>query len=84
MDFDNDCKNGIEYADDGSCEEFDSDVEKGAKDYISEVVKYARAHYGSRFVIASLRPMFWSCVLLRPSGIMRSCTEHLPPCGSFS
>ena len=37
LNFDNDWEDGIEYEDDGSYEEFDSDAEKGAKDYISEV-----------------------------------------------
>ena len=35
-------------------------------------VTYARAHYGSRFVTAFLRRMFWSCVPQGQNGTMRN------------
>ena len=79
LDSDDDFEDENEYEDDGSYEEFDSDAESGLTS-----VKWARAHCGLRFVTAVLRPLFWSCVQLDQSGIMRSCTVNLLPCGSFS
>ena len=76
---DNDCEDENEYQDDGSFEEFDSDPESGPKDYIGEV---SESSQWVRFVTTLLRPIFWSCVQLDQSGIMRSFTGNLLMVGS--